>query len=171
MSQLIFRLGVIFSILFLSNCKSLEKEDGLVKEVPGDGLLGAKLMALEHALNNISDEDKTFGDSEYFAYGISDTDSIHNKAIIKILANRKPPIVDAEKFYTRSSNSQWMSGRPVLKWITEATKDPNHPLRVNVLVGWIHSQIINQFYTYKLEYDGVIWTILQIERLDLSSAP
>lgn len=171
MSQLIFRFGVIFSILFLSNCKSLEKQDGLIKEVPGDGLLGAKLMALEHALNNISDEDKTFGDSEYFAYGISDTDSIHNKAIIKILANRTPPIVDAEKFYTRSSNSQWMSGRPVLKWITEATKDPDHPRRVNVLVGWIHSQIINQFYTYKLEYDGVVWTILQIDRLDLSSAP
>ena len=62
MSQLIFRFGVIFSILVLSNCKSLEKEDGLIKEVPGDGLLGAKLMALEHALNNISDEDKTFGD-------------------------------------------------------------------------------------------------------------
>ena len=138
MSQLIFRFGFIFFIVVLSGCKSLEKEDGLIKEVPGDGLLGAKLMALEHAMQNISDGDKKFGDSEYFAYGILDTDSIHNKAIIKILAKRKPPIVDAEKFYTRSSNSQWMSGKPVLKWITEATKDPNHPLRLtSQLVGFI----------------------------------
>lgn len=169
MSRLIFSLGAFFGIMALSGCQSFQKNDNEIDEVPGNGLLGAKLMALEHALENISEDDKKFGDSEYFAYGISDTDQIHNKAIIKILGKRQPPVVDAAKFYTRSSNSQWMSGRPVLKWVTEATKDPNHPLRVNVLVGWIHSQIINQFYSYKLEYDGVVWTILQIERLDLTS--
>ena len=53
MSQLIFRFGFIFFIVVLSGCKSLEKEDGLIKEVPGDGLLGAKLMALELSLIHI----------------------------------------------------------------------------------------------------------------------
>lgn len=151
----------------LCSCQSFKQEDKLIDEVPGDGLLGAKLMALNHAMDNLSDDDRTFGTGEYNAYGIEDSNSIHNKAIVKILADRKPPIVDASEFYTRSSNSQWMSGRPVMKWVTEATKDPKHPLRANVLVGWMHSQIINQFYTYKLEYDGVVWTILEVERLDL----
>ena len=167
MFQLKTNLILIFFMIGLCSCKSFKQEDKLIDEVPGDGLLGAKLMALNHAMDNLSDDDRTFGTSEYNAYGIEDSNSIHNKAIIKILADRKPPIVDASEFYTRSSNSQWMSGRPVMKWVTEATKDPRHPLRANVLVGWMHSQIINQFYTYKLEYDGVVWTILDVERLDL----
>ena len=167
MFQFFTHLILIFFIIGLCSCQSLKQEDELIDEVPGDGLLGAKLMALNDAMDNLSDDDRKFGTSEYDAYGIADSNSIHNKAIIKILADRKPPIVDASEFYTRSSNSQWMSGRPVMKWVTEATKDPRHPLRANVLVGWMHSQIINQFYTYKLEYDGVVWTILDVERLDL----
>ena len=167
MFQFKTHLILIFFIIGLCSCQSLKQEDELIDEVPGDGLLGAKLMALNDAMDNLSVDDRKFGTSEYDAYGIADSNSLHNKAIIKILADRKPPIVDASEFYTRSSNSQWMSGRPVMKWVTEATKDPRHPLRANVLVGWMHSQIINQFYTYKLEYDGVVWTILDVERLDL----
>jgi hypothetical protein len=39
------------------------------------------------------------------------------------------------------------------------------------MVGWMHSQIINEFATYKIEYDGVVWTILNVAIMDLESAP
>ena len=58
-----------------------------------------------------------------------------------------------------------------MKWIIEASKDPQHPLRVDVMVGWMHSQIINEFATYKVEYDGVAWTILDIAIMDLEPVP
>ena len=66
MSRLIFSLGAFFGIMVLSGCQSFQKNDNEIDEVPGNGLLGAKLMALEHALENISEDDKKFGDSEYF---------------------------------------------------------------------------------------------------------
>jgi hypothetical protein len=148
-------------------------EDGKdkIKEIPRDGLLGAKLAALEYAMDNLPEEDRKFGDLDYVAYGIADSDSLHRKAMVAILKGRTPTVVDSSKFYSRSSNSQWMKGRPAIKWIIEASKDPQHPLRVDVMVGWMHSQIINEFATYKIEYDGVVWTILNVAIMDLESAP
>jgi hypothetical protein len=158
-----------------SGCQSFKtfSEDGKdkIKEIPRDGLLGAKLAALEYAMDNLPEEDRKFGDLDYVAYGIADSDSLHRKAMVAILKGRTPTVVDSSKFYSRSSNSQWMKGRPAIKWIIEASKDPQHPLRVDVMVGWMHSQIINEFATYKIEYDGVVWTILNVAIMDLESAP
>jgi len=175
MALILYRFWLIAFFLMFSGCQSLQKSskdrDEKIKEVPRDGLLGAKLAALEFAMDNLPDEDRKFGDLDYVAYGIADSDSLHKKAIVAILKGRTPIVVDSAKFYSRSSNSQWMNGRPAMKWITEASKDPQHPLRVDVMVGWMHSQIINEFATYKVEYDGVVWTILDIAIMDLESAP
>ena len=175
MALILYRFWLIAFFLMFSGCQSLQKSskdrDEKIKEVPRDGLLGAKFAALEFAMDNLPDEDRKFGDLDYAAYGIADSDSLHKKAMVAILKGRTPTVVDSAKFYSRSSNSQWMNGRPAMKWITEASKDPQHPLRVDVMVGWMHSQIINEFATYKVEYDGVVWTILDIAIMDLESAP
>ena len=90
--------------MVLSGCQSFQKNDNEIDEVQVMAF-SAKLIALEHALENISEDDKKFGDSEYFAYGISDTDQIHNKAIIKILGKRQPPVVDAVFILVRATLS------------------------------------------------------------------
>lgn len=175
MAFILYRVWLIFFFLMFSGCQSFKTsfDDGKdkIKEVPRDGLLGAKLAALEYAMDNLPEEDRKFGDLDYAAYGIADSDSLHRKAMVAILKGRTPTVVDSSKFYSRSSNSQWMKGRPAIKWIIEASKDPQHPLRVDVMVGWMHSQIINEFATYKVEYDGVVWTILNVAIMDLESAP
>ena len=175
MAFILYRVWLIFFFLMFSGCQSFKtfSEDGKdkIKEIPRDGLLGAKLAALEYAMDNLPEEDRKFGDLDYAAYGIADSDSLHRKAMVAILKGRTPTVVDSAKFYSRSSNSQWMKGRPAIKWIIEASKDPQHPLRVDVMVGWMHSQIINEFATYKVEYDGVVWTILNVAIMDLESAP
>jgi|GEM_PF-1803770 hypothetical protein len=175
MAFILYRVWLIFFFLMFSGCQSFKtfSEDGKdkIKEIPRDGLLGAKLAALEYAMDNLPEEDRKFGDLDYVAYGIADSDSLHRKAMVAILKGRTPTVVDSSKFYSRSSNSQWMKGRPAIKWIIEASKDPQHPLRVDVMVGWMHSQIINEFATYKIEYDGVVWTILNVAIMDLESAP
>jgi len=173
MAFYIYRGWLFFFLLLFSGCQTLRtsSEDKEIKEVPRDGLLGAKLAALEFAMDNLPDEDRKFGDLDYAAYGIADSDSLHTKAMVAILKGRTPTVVDSAKFYSRSSNSQWINGSPAMKWIIEASKDPQHPLRVDVMVGWMHSQIINEFATYKVEYDGVVWTILDIAILDLETAP
>ena len=175
MAFILYRGWLIFFFLMFSGCQSFqtssEDESEKLKAGPRDGLLGAKLAALEYAMDNLPDEDRKFGELDYVAYGITDSDSLHRNAMVAILKGRTPRVVDSAKFYSRSSNSQWMNGRPAMKWIIEASKDPQHPLRVDVMVGWMHSQIINEFATYKVEYDGVVWTILDVAVMDLESAP
>ena len=175
MAFFLYRTWLIFFFLLIAGCQTFRTSsvtgNGEIKEVPRDGLLGAKLAALEFAMDNLPDEDRKFGDFDYAAYGIADRDSLHRESIVAVLKGRTPTVVDAAKFYSRSSNSQWINGSPAMKWIIEASKDPQHPLRVDVMVGWMHSQIINEFATYKVEYDGVAWTILDIAIMDLEPVP
>ena len=63
MFQFKTHLILIFFIIGLCSCQSLKQEDELIDEVPGDGLLGAKLMALNDAMDNLSDDDRKFGTS------------------------------------------------------------------------------------------------------------
>ncbi len=132
------------------------------EEVPEDGLLGAKLGALRYAMDHLPEEDRRFGDGDYAAYGIVDPDELHQKALVELLKDRRPPVVDASVLYNRSSNSQWIDGRPALKWSATAAKRPDHPRQAEVLVGWMHSKLINEFTTYVLEFDGDAWSVVDV---------
>ena len=91
MALILYRFWLIAFFLIFSGCQSLQKSskdrDDKIKEVPRDGLLGAKLAALEFAMDNLPDEERKFGDMDYAAYGIADSDSLHKKAMSQNLYN------------------------------------------------------------------------------------
>ena len=98
MALILYRFWLIAFFLMFSGCQSLQKSskdrDEKIKEVPRDGLLGAKLAALEYAMDNLPDEDRKFGELDYVAYGITDSDSLHRNAMVAILKGRTPRVVD-----------------------------------------------------------------------------
>jgi hypothetical protein len=160
-----FVLAVIATVSL--GCESLNfgggKKDG---EVPEDGLLGAKITAMEYAMNNLSAENRRFVDGDYDFYGIRDRDPLEEKALLAVFKGRQPPVVPAAELYSRSSNSQWKDGKPALKWTATAVKSPSNPQHAEVLVGWMHSQIINEFTTYVLEFDGTGWSVIDVQMVD-----
>ena len=163
-----FRFLVTLAIVFgAASCESLKmgSKSGALGEVPADGLLGAKLAALQYAMDNLPAEDRRYLDDDYAAFGLLDNDPLSQRALVTFLKGRTPPVVDASKLYSRSSNSQWIDGKPALKWTASATKDKTHAMRAEVVVGWMHSQIINQFTTYVLEFDGKTWTVVDVQLL------
>ena len=149
-------------------CEALNSRSKRGEGVPADGLLGAKATALEHAMDSMSPEDRFYSpDAEYQAYGIMDPDETHTKALLALLKNRRPPVVNATKLYSRSSNSQWFESRPAMRWTAAAAKDPENPIRVKVLVGWMHSQLIYAFTEYTIDYDGKGWAIVDFVAVDV----
>lgn len=140
-------------------------------EVPANGLLGAKFKALEYAMDNLPEEDRKYVDSDYSAYGIFDRDPLQQQAMVRLFAGRTPPVVDSSVLYQRSSNSQWFDGQPALKWTAAAEKVPGKSDQVDVVVGWMQSQIINEFTSYRLQFDGAAWTILDVEIVPTDGAP
>lgn len=149
-------------------CESLNFGGGDKKEgeIPEDGLLGAKITAMEYAMNNLSAEDRRFVDGDYAFYGIRDRDPLEEKALLAVFKGHQPPVVPGAELYSRSSNSQWKDGKPALKWTATAVKNQSNPRHVDVLVGWMHSQHINAFTTYVLEFDGAGWTVIDVQMVE-----
>jgi hypothetical protein len=138
--------------------------------VPAEGLLSAKLKALEFAMDELPAEDRRYLTEDYAAYGLLDRDPTHQKILVKLLEGRHPPVVAADELYTRSSNAQWYSGEPAMKWTASAKLDETNPMQAEVVVGWMHSQVINRFTAYILDYDGSGWNVVDVKLLPEAEA-
>jgi len=165
--KILLGLGLLGVAAYFAGCENLNLGKKLnSKGVPADGLLGAKVTALEYAMDNLPEEDRRYLDEEYSVYGLVDDDAVNQRALVAMMKNRTPPVVDQSALYARSSNSQWFNGRPALKWTASAAKVPEQPMRAEVVVGWMHSQIINQFTTYVMEFDGEKWAVVDVKLLE-----
>ena len=165
--------GAILAIagLFLASCETTglggrgKKEDA-ASGVPAEGLLSAKLAALTHAMDELPAEDRRYLTEDYAAYGLMDTNPTHQQVLLKLLEGRQPAVVSADRLSSRRSAAQWFEGKPALKWTASATKDDTNPMRAEVVVGWMHSQIINRFTRYIMDYNGQSWTVVDVSLLE-----
>ena len=117
-------------------------------------------------MDSLPAEDRLYVDEPYVAYGLFDRDPVHQPALVRMLDGREPQVIAAQDLYQRSSKSQWFEGKPAMKWTAAAAKDPDHDARVEVVVGWMHSELISQFTTYSMEFDGERWQVLSVDLFD-----
>ncbi len=125
--------------------------------------------SLRYAMDHMPDEHRYYLDEPYAAYGIVDRDPLHQRALLKFFAEAPiegTRVVDGSKLYARTSNAQWYLGQPAMKWTASAGKIEGRPNGAEVVVGWLHSEHLNQVTTYILEYDGDSWSVVDVELLD-----
>ena len=122
-------------------------------KIPGseNGFLAAKMVAFRHAMENMPEESKRYGDQNYAASGILDPVEAHTKVLIAGLRDMSPPVVDAGRFYTRLEESKWWNGRPVIVWTSKVSRLTKQK-HVIVQVGWMHSALIHEFFEYEIRY-------------------
>lgn len=143
-------------VVGLAGCKTLklpELGSRSLGKAPGseNGFLAAKAVAFRHAMENMPAENKRFGDEFYIASGIHDADATHAKFLIAALNDMHPPVVSASSLYSRAEDSKWMDGKPAIAWTSKVeriTKDKH----VVVQVGWMHSNLIHEFFEYETRY-------------------
>ena len=149
-------LALLMMVFPLPACKGLRKntingEDG--PEMPGarTNFLPAKVVAFRHAMANMPDEEKRYGDEYYAASGIVDPDPSHVFVLKKALADMDPPVISADEIYTRGQNSKWMQGRPVMVWTSQVER-VTEDVHVFLVVGWMHSNLLYQFFEYEVRW-------------------
>jgi len=130
----------------------------------GDNFLAAKVVAYRHAMENMPEDAKRFGSKKYIAAGVGEADPKHQLALITELQGIDPPVVPQSQIYSRSENSKWMDGKPALIW-TSKIKGVNREKNVVMIVGWMHSNIIREFFIYELNYAGEEsgWQVVDFE--------
>jgi hypothetical protein len=156
--------------LVLSACESLKLPgSGKPKEMPGarTGFLAAKVAAFRHAMENMPPEEKRYGEEFYIASGIHDGDAAHVRVLLQTLADMHPPVVEASRLYARDENSRWLDGKPAIAWTSKVQRvdDDSH---VFIMVGWMHSNLIYQFYEYETRYlkKEDAWEVVDYKSID-----
>ena len=142
--------------LVLPACKTpkLPKAgDDEAPEMPGSrtGFLPAKVAAYRHAMANMPEEDKRYGDEFYSVAAIHDQDASHVKVLVAALRDMHPPVVEHSQVYTRGENSKWHQGKPAIVW-TSRVKEATDDVHVFIVIGWMHSNLLFQFYEYETRY-------------------
>ena len=154
--KLFVRIVPAFAALLmisLAGCKALEGGGRNPAPIPGaqNGYLAAKVVAFRSAMEFMPEEAKRYGEQSYVASGVSDTDPAHAKVIMAALGDMQPPVMPASNLYTRGENSKWLDGRPAIAWTSKVARlTPDQ--HVIVQVGWMHSNLVYEFYEYETRY-------------------
>ena len=154
--KLFVRIVPVFAALLMINfagCKALEGGGRNRAPIPGakNGYLAAKVVAFRSAMEYMPEEAKRYGDENYVASGVSDTDPSHAKVLLAALTDMQPPVMPTADLYTRGENSKWLGGKPAIAWTSKVARlTPEQ--HVIVQVGWMHSNLVYEFYEYETRY-------------------
>jgi hypothetical protein len=148
-------MACLLLAVVITGCKTLNGgANRELEDMPGmkNNFLAAKVAAFRHAMERMPPESKRYGDEFYTVAGIQDPDPAHVQVLLLALADMHPPVTEASKLYTREGNSKWFGGKPAIVW-TSKVQRVTEEVHVFVLLGWMHSNLLYEFFEYEVRYN------------------